>query len=240
MARTSTLRFETMAELLDRLGGIAPERVRLQPPPGQATERDLLRLHEHTDRLYELVDGTLVEKVMGYPEARLALRIGRLLGNYVEEHDLGDLAGADGTMRLMPGLVRIPDVSFVSWKRVPNRELLSEPIPGLAPDLAIEVLSQRNTPREMERKLKEYFLSDVRVVWFVDPRKRTVEVFTAPDRSVLLTEEQALDGGDVLPGLSLPLKAIFAQVPRLAAKAPRQKSASPRTRPKPKGRPPSE
>jgi Uma2 family endonuclease len=238
MAQTATFRFETIAELLDRLGGIAPERVRLQPPPGQATERDLLRLHEHTDRLYELVDGTLVEKVMGYPESSLACELIKLLGNFLDRHDLGKLAGADGTMRLMPGLVRIPDVSFVSWKRVPNRELLSEPIPGLAPDLAIEVLSQRNTPREMERKLKEYFLSGVLVVWFVDMRQRTVEVFTAPDRSAVLTEEQVLDGGDVLPGLSLPVRQIFAKMPRPAAPAPRKKSAAARARRKPKAEPP--
>src|SRR5262249_59097023 len=64
--------FETIADLLEQLGGIAPHRVRLQPPPGQATERDLLELNARTNRLYELVDGVLVEKVMGYAEGALA------------------------------------------------------------------------------------------------------------------------------------------------------------------------
>jgi Uma2 family endonuclease len=87
----------------------------------------------------------------------------------------------------------------------------------------------------MERKLKDYFLSEVRLVWFVDLRQRTVEVFTAPDRSVMLTEEQTLDGGDVLPGLALPLRDIFAKVPRFEPKQPLKKGAAPGKRRKPRG-----
>jgi Uma2 family endonuclease len=226
MARATTVRFETMGELLEQLGDISPQRVRLDPAPGKATERDLIRLHERTDRLYELVEGTLVEKVMGYSEGGLAADLIRLLGKFLDQHNLGDLVGADATLRLMPGLVRIPDVSFVSWDRLPNRQRPHEPIADLAPDLAIEVLSKGNTPREMERKLKEYFLSNVRCVWFVDLRKFTIEVFTAPDRSVVLTEEQTLDGGEVLPGLSLPLREVFARCPRPPKKQSRKKGAS--------------
>jgi Uma2 family endonuclease len=78
----------------------------------------------------------------------------------------------------------------------------------------VEVLSKGNTPTEMQRKLKDYFLAGVRLVWFVDPKRRTVEVFTAPDQSRVLREDQTLDGGDVLPGLALPLRQVFARVPR--------------------------
>jgi Uma2 family endonuclease len=209
---------ETLADLLERLGGISPGRVVLKPAPGKAAEKDLLRLLGRTDRLYELVEGTLVEKVMGYGEGCLAADIIRLLGKFLDQHDLGDVGGADATMRLMPGLVRIPDVSFVRWEKLPNRERPAEPIPGLVPDLAIEVLSEGNTPGEMKRKLKEYFLAGVSIVWFVEPRERTVEVFTAPDRSTTLTEEQALDGGDVLRGLRLPVREVFARVPRQKAR----------------------
>jgi hypothetical protein len=69
----------TAAELLERLGGIAPERLRLRPAPGTATERDLIDIHDRESRLYELVDGVLVEKVMGYPESYLAIWIAMLL-----------------------------------------------------------------------------------------------------------------------------------------------------------------
>jgi Uma2 family endonuclease len=214
--------FETIADLLEQLGGIAPHRVRLQPTPGQATERDLLELNARTNRLYELVDGVLVEKVMGYAEGSLALWLGFLIQSFLQEHDLGNLSGADATMKLMPGLVRIPDLAFTVWEKFPVRgQLPTRPIPGLVPDLAVEVLSKGNTRGEMQRKLREYFLAGTRLVWFVSARKRTVQVFTAPDRSVTLTENQTLDGGDVLPGLALPVKRIFARVPRPAPEAPK-------------------
>ncbi len=214
VARRKSLPFETIAELIDQLGGIDPRRIRASPPPGTATKKDLIRLHDRTDRLYELVDGTLVEKDMGYPEGFLAVELARLVGNFVADHDLGILAGADATMQLVPGLVRLPDLSFVSWDRLPERKVPSVPIPKLAPDLAVEVLSKGNTPKEMERKLREYFFSGVRLVWFVSPLRRTVQVFTAPDQSRLLAEDETLDGGDVLPGLALPLRELFARLPR--------------------------
>src|SRR3954469_18996574 len=144
--------FESMASVLERLGGIAPARVVMKPLPGKATEKDLLRLMARTDRLFELVDGTLVEKVMGYGEGVLAADIIRLLGRFLDEHDLGEVGGADATMRLTSGLVRIPDVAFVRWEKLPGRQRPVEPIPDLAPDLAIEVLSEGNTPGEMLRK----------------------------------------------------------------------------------------
>jgi Uma2 family endonuclease len=210
----STKPFESMADLLERLGGIAPERVVLKPPPGKATEKHLLRLMDRTGRLFELVEATLVEKAMGFGEGFLAADIIRLLGKFLDQHDLGDVGGADSPMRLMAGLVRLPDVVFVRWEKLPGRQRPTEAIPDLAPDLAIEVLSEGNTPGEMQRKLKEYFLAGVEVVWFVEPEKRTVEVFTAPDQSTVFTEGQTLDGGTVLPGLQLPVRDLFARVPR--------------------------
>jgi Uma2 family endonuclease len=99
--------------------------------------------------------------------------------------------------------------------------------------LAIEVLSEGNTPREMSRKVREYFLSEVRLVWLVDPRQRTVAVYTAPDESAVFDEGQTLEGGDVLPGLSLPVQQVFAEVPAVPA-AGKQKKA-PRRRKKVEG-----
>lgn len=117
-------------------------------------------------------------------------------------------------MRLAPGLVRIPDVAFFSWDRLPGRELPAEPIPDLAPDLAVEVLSQSNTEAEMKRKLREYFKAGVRLVWLVDPPTRTARVYTSPGRSRLVREDKALDGGAVLPGFSLKLRDWFARAGR--------------------------
>jgi Uma2 family endonuclease len=79
----------------------------------------------------------------------------------------------------------------------------------LAPDLAIEVLSEGNTPREMARKGNEYFASGCRLVWLVDPRTRSIVVYTSPAENITLTEKETVTGGDVLPGFLLPLRQPF-------------------------------
>jgi Uma2 family endonuclease len=210
----NALPFETISELLEHLGGIDPHRVRLKPLPGQATEKDVLALLDHGNRLFELVDGVLVEKILGLKESALAAELGGWLTPFVRDHDLGIVAGADGTLRLMPRLVRIPDLSFISWEQLPRREYPSRPIPDLYPDLAVEVLSPGNTAAEMERKLKDYFLAGTRLVWIIDPDARTVHVYTSPDEWTLLEETDTLTGGNVLPGFTLPLKQLFARLPR--------------------------
>jgi Uma2 family endonuclease len=82
---------------------------------------------------------------------------------------------------------------------------------NVVPDLAVEVLSPSNTKREMEQKRREYFLGGCRLVWEIDPVKRTARVYTAPDESKLVREKGTLDGGDVLPGFRLPLARLFAR-----------------------------
>ncbi len=216
-----------LGELLDRLGGISPYRVRLKPTPGTATERDLLEVLDQTNRVCELIDGVLVEKVMGFTEGNLALWIGTLLNIYLMENDVGTLGGADSTLRLMPGLVRIPDVSFSRWEKFPGRRLPSEPIPDLVPDLAIEILSAGNTREEMDLKLQHYFFAGVEVVWFIDPARREVRVFTAPDTFTRRTEADTLDGGSVLPGFSVTVARIFERLPEPETKKPTRRRKKP-------------
>jgi Uma2 family endonuclease len=214
MARkTSTLPESwTVGDFVEHFTEVPLHRIRLNPAPGTATEEDLLRILEREDRLYELVDGVLVEKTMGVQEAFLAGALLKYLAIFVDERDRGFVTPSDGTFRLMPRLVRLPDVAYVSWDRVPERMVPSEPIPDLVPNLAVEVLSKSNTKAEMQRKLKEYFLVGVELVWFVDPVKRRVQVFTSPDESRVVTEDDTLDGGAVLPGFRLPLRTLFARV----------------------------
>lgn len=133
------------------------------------------------------------------------------------------ILGADGPFHLMQKLVRIPDVSFTNWNRLPGRHVPTEPVPEVVPDLAVEVLSEGNTHEEMERKLKEYFLSEVTLVWFVDPKARTVRVYTSPDEVIELTEADTLDGGDVLPGFSVPVARLFADLGGAPAPKPKGK-----------------
>jgi len=207
---------KTLADLLERLGGIAPERVQFQPAPGTATEQDVVEVERREKLLCELVDGVLVEKTLGYRESVLAVAIATLLKNFVGHRNLGLVSGEAGMSLLFPGLVRIPDVAFASWERVPGGKMPSDPIPDLVPDLAIEVLSQGNTKREMARKCEEYFKAGVQLLWIVDPDARRVEVYTAPGSVRTLAEPESLDGGDVLPGFVLPLRDIFAELDKTA------------------------
>ncbi len=204
----------TIADLLQELGDISPRRIRLVPAPGRATEKDVIRIEAKENRLYELVDGVLVEKAMGARESLLAFHLGHLMKTFLDSNDLGVVLGAGGMMRLRPRLVRIPDVSFISWDQIPGGEFPDEPIPDLFPDLAVEVLSKSNTSREIERKFREYFEAGCRLVWIVDPKTRTADVYTAPDACRHLRATQSLDGGDVLPGFELSLKELFASTRR--------------------------
>jgi Uma2 family endonuclease len=206
---------DTLADLLERLG-VPAKRVRYCPAPGTATEADVLRNERRENRLCELVDGVLVEKPMGYSESLLAVELARLIKNFVLPLNLGVVSGSDGMIRLFPGLVRIPDVAFSSWQRFPDGQVPKDPIPDLVPDLAIEVLSESNTPAEMTRKLQEYFAAGVRLVWIVDPDVRTVAVHTSPGQLVVLGESDAIDGGAVLPGFSLELRDLSSDLDRHA------------------------
>jgi Uma2 family endonuclease len=205
---------DTVADLLARLGSIPPERIRFHPYPGTATEADVCIRPGGEKRLVELVDGVLVEKPRGYYESLVAAVLIRLLGTYAEEHDLGIVLGADATLRLWPGLVRLPDVSFIDWSRFPNRDLPAGAILGMAPDLAVEVLSEGNTEAEMERKLHEYFHAGVRLVWYVDPEKQSARVYRSPVQFQELSESDILDGEDVVPGFRLSIREWLARAGR--------------------------
>src|SRR5947209_2230367 len=80
----------------------------------------------------------------------------------------------------MPGLVRIPAVAFTNWDRIPGRRSPTAPIPRLAPNLAVEVLSRSNTRRELAVNRQDYFAAGVEIVWEIYPRRRTVMVYTFP------------------------------------------------------------
>ena len=204
----------TLADLQERLGGIPLERIRFRPYPGTATVQDVLDAERLEHKLCELVEGVLVEKAMGYEESLIAVEIIRFLANFVAERKLGYVTGEGGMVKLAKRLVRIPDVAFVSTGRLPGGKPPRRPIPKLAPNLAVEVLSKSNTKREMKRKRREYFAAGTRLVWEVIPNTRTVDVYTAPATFRRLDESESVDGGDVLPGFKLSIRKWFERAAR--------------------------
>jgi Uma2 family endonuclease len=202
----------TASEVIARFGDIPIARIRTTPPPGEATEADVIELHDHHDRLFELIDGTLVEKAMGWNESELAIIIATLLRNFVSANRLGKVFGSDGMFRLEPEQIRIPDVAFISKQRFAGRTLESTAFWELGCDLAVEVISPSNTRREMERKLNDYFAAGVGVVWLVYPKTREVVVYTSANTSLILRGDDVLDGGGLLPGFSVSVSQIFAAI----------------------------
>jgi Uma2 family endonuclease len=201
----------TLGALLEKLGGVSADRVRYFPLPGTATVDDVEAIHAREKITCELIDGVLVEKRMGWHESMIALAIASALRGFVSPRKLGYVTGEAGTTQIKPNLVRVPDVGFVSREKLKGG-IPQEPVPLLVPDLAVEVLSQSNTAREMDRKRREYFEAGVRLVWCVDIRTRTVAVYTSPEKPRIFTDLQTLDGGDVLPGFELPLEPLFAEL----------------------------
>jgi Uma2 family endonuclease len=204
--------FANAAEWLHALGDVPLERIIFDPWPGTATEADLLRLVERDRRLCELIDGTLVAKPVGLFESIIAINLATALGNFVLPRRLGAVGGADSTLRMAStGRIRLPDVCFISAERMPKTR---EPVPTLAPDLAVEVLSEGNTRLEIAQKLSEYFRSGTRLAWIIDPPTRTVEVYHTPDKPArTLNETDELEGEQVLPGFTVSISFLFQNVP---------------------------
>lgn len=203
----------TLSQLRRHFWMIPPERILLTPAPGSATVEDLLLMNDRGYRVCELVDGVLVGKTMGAEESILASLLGHFLIAFAKKRDLGAVLGEAGFLELQPGLIRAADVSFISWDRLPGARWPKATVPKVSPDLAVEVISKSNTKKEMDRKLLEYFGEGVRLVWYVYPKKRAVDVYTSPVDKRRVRHDQTLDGGEVLPGFKLRLKELFT-IPR--------------------------
>ena len=175
------------------------------------TAEELFRLST-TGCRYELVKGELFEMPpAGARHGSVAMRIGVLLGACVQANQLGYVFAAETgfILRRDPDTVRAPDASFVATDRFPAGEL---PIgfPELAPDLAVEVLSPSDTAREVEDKVEDWLQAGTRLVWVIDPATRSARVYRSLEELQELSEDDSLDGGDVLPGFACNIRELFS------------------------------
>jgi len=213
---TKPSKYETLADILAGLGDIPPHRILIRPFPGTAEIYHLDDPEILKGRICELIDGTIVEKAMGWHSEYIGTNIMLLIGSYLQNYNIGALGGAAAQIRLADALIRIPDVSFIRWDSVDDTDDIERPAQFYldhAPDLAVEVLSPGNTPAEMTRKLGEYATAGVKIVWIVDPETQTVDVFAKAKLKSKKTYAvgDVLDGGKVLPGFTLPVAIIFAK-----------------------------
>lgn len=164
----------------------------------------LVELPENADRLLEYVGEEIVEVVSNPYSSQIAARILGFIFNYLLQHDIGHLTGADGGY-MVGGQRYIPDVGYISRRRQPKlAERGYNPNP---PDLAVEVLSPTDDPGPMRIKIFNYLKAGT-VVWLVDPERKRVEVY-APGEARIVGIDGRLDGGDVLPGFELAVKTVF-------------------------------
>ena len=155
-----------------------------------------------------------MEKPKRWYESILAGVIITEITVFLRSHDLGKALGADGSLKILPGIVKIPDVSFISWARWPKEKLPRRPIPALVPDLVVEVLSDTNTKAEMAAKLVKYFEAGVRLVWYIDPETRAAKSYVSPNDVTEVAADGLLNGGEVLPEFQLSLAWLFSEADR--------------------------
>jgi len=161
--------------------------------------------------LSELVHGEILREPSpgeehGWVGANLLIPLGR----FIQEHRLGRvyLAETGFVLARDPDTVRAPDIAFVSQERL-DAEVRRGPYFEGAPDLAVEVLSPGNSPREIGAKVRDFLAAGSRAVWVVDPSSRTVTVHQRDCIPETLLETDVLDGGSAVPGFRLPVRAIF-------------------------------
>ena len=161
---------------------------------------------------YELVEGVLVELMAASRgHERTAARVTRYMDTHADRHDLGEVYTSNRgyvTGPDSPATSRMPDVSYVSNARL-NRPDLAGMLYDGAPDLAVEILSESNTPAEIAQKITEYLNAGGRVVWVIDIDARTITVHTPNAPPLTLTDADTIDGADYLPGFACPVADLL-------------------------------
>jgi Uma2 family endonuclease len=160
---------------------------------------------------YELVKGELRKmSPSGWEHGVVVVNITLLLGQYVRTNQLGVCCGAETGFKIAsdPDTVRAPDLGFVSRERIPEGGVPKTFWPG-SPDLAVEVLSPGDTRREVDEKVEDWLESGARAVWVINPKKHVVTVYRSMTDVTRLSEEDELEGGDVVPGFRCKVSEIF-------------------------------
>ena len=159
---------------------------------------------------YELVDGELIDMDGAPPHGKMIIRIGRLLGDYIDDNALPLEVGAATGFQMSPHTLRFPDVHVTTRARMAAYDADAGGFPHFAPDVAIEVVSPSNTPAEMDRKTAEYFANGARAVWLAYPITRTVAIRRPGMPEQILRDDAILHGDPEIPGFACPVSAIFA------------------------------
>jgi Uma2 family endonuclease len=178
--------------------------------PTLATADELFMMPDDGFR-YELVRGELRRMPpAGSEHGAVIMNMGTPLHQFVRAQGLGVVFGAETGFKIAsePDTVRAPDLAFVRRERIPAGGIPRGFWPG-APDLAVEVVSPGDTYTEVEEKVNDWLNAGTRMVLVLNPRTRTVAVYTSHTDVVRLIESETLDGGEVLPGFTCRVAELF-------------------------------
>lgn len=175
------------------------------------TAEEFWRICAGSDRRLELVDGVVVEmSPVNYAHAHYGSVLDGFLGPYARRHKLGCVyLDAGFIIRHDPDVVRGPDVAFVSAERIAAHPPPETGFWPVVPDLAVEVVSPGDSADEVNERGQEYLTAGVRLVWVLYPRRRQVNVHRSTREARILFEQDVLDGEDVVPGFTLPLRELW-------------------------------
>lgn len=163
-------------------------------------------LPENKQRIWELIDGEIFEKVPSFIPSKIGYRIGHRLSSYLDEHEIGYVTGEAGGYIMSDEDTFNPDVGYISKLRLPEMPAREAPVP---PDLAVEVKSPTDSKREMRLKAEKYIAYGTQMVWLVFPDEQEVEVYLPGEDVKTVKLDGVLDGGTVLPGFRLAVQDIF-------------------------------
>ena len=164
-------------------------------------------LPENADKLFEYIGGEIFEVPSNPYVSKIAQRIAGEIYIYLKQNDIGHLTGADGGYKVS-GERYAPDVAFIRHEK--QEEVSKQGYNPNPPDLAVEVVSS-DSPAENKQltiKLSNYLAAGV-VVWIVRPEDKYIEIHQPMKPVQTVHEKDMLDGGDVLPGLSIKVSDIF-------------------------------
>ncbi len=201
----------TVADMLVQLGDVSPRRVHMSPTPGWATEEDLLAFQARSGRICELVDGVLVEKIMGAPESLLAGFILHLFWQYLEVHDLGIALAPDGLLRILGRQICARTFRSSAGRSLPTGRFRANRFSPWCRTWRSRFFHPA-TRKVRWRKLRDYFAAGVQRVWYIDPSTRTARAYTAENDGVEFGIGGVLSAGDLLPGFELSLARLFAKL----------------------------
>lgn len=168
------------------------------------TVEDFLRLPEPADERHELIEGELVRMSPTMPLHNMTRdNLLVLLREFLKGRRLGAVLSEQAFI-LSEDKVRIPDISFVCQGRLNELSKLPEG----APDLAIEIISPSNTPREIDQKVSDFFAAGSKRVWLVYPEHREVYIHGLAGVT-RRTAEELLEDPELLPGFSVKVSTLF-------------------------------